>query len=244
VFVAQKKLIGLCNIAGKPVICATQMLESMIKNPRPTRAEISDVGNAIMDGADSVMLSGETAKGNYPVEAVKEMHEACLVAENSIPYILHFLEMCNLVSRPVSAEEACAMSAVRTSLDVDAGAIIVLSATGETARLISKYRPTCPILMVTRNPKASRYSHLSRGIYPFIYERPNVHPKGDVDQWQADVDGRVKWAITQALDAKLVRRTDLVVVVQGWKSGAGHTNMVRVLTPEAEAVVLAQVIPS
>jgi pyruvate kinase len=117
VFSAQKKLIAMCNLAGKPVICATQMLESMIKNPRPTRAEISDVGNAITDGADCVMLSGETAKGSYPAESIHEMHEACLRAENSIPYVSHFEEMCTSIKRPVRTVESCAMAAVRASLD-------------------------------------------------------------------------------------------------------------------------------
>jgi len=212
------------------------MLESMIKNPRPTRAEISDVGNAIIDGADCVMLSGETAKGDYPVDAVREMHETCQIAENTIQYVLHFEEMCNLVRRPVSPEESSAMNAVRTSLDVNAGAIIVLSATGETARLISKYRPNCPILMVTRDPPASRYSHLSRGILPFIYPNPSLSPIED--KWKTDADLRIKWAITEAQKMNILYETDSVVVVQGWRPGAGNTNMVRILSPEAEALAL------
>ncbi|PKS09866.1 hypothetical protein jhhlp_004489 [Lomentospora prolificans] len=236
VFVAQKKIISLCNIAGKPVICATQMLESMIKNPRPTRAEISDVGNAITDGADCVMLSGETAKGDYPINAVREMHETCLIAENTIQYLLHFIEMCNLIKRPVSGEESSAMNAVRASLDVRAGAIIVLSATGETARLVSKYRPNCPIMMVTRNRPASRGSHLSRGIVPLIYPHP---PRDDSDgQWQADIDLRIKWAIWEAQKINILDKSDPVIIVQGWKAGLGHTNIIRVLTPDAEAAVL------
>lgn len=135
VFAAQKKLIAMCNMAGKPVICATQMLESMIKNPRPTRAEISDVGNAVVDGADCVMLSGETAKGIYPELAVQEMSEACLKAENTIPYISHYEEMASLndMKRPLSSVESCAMAAVRASIDVNAGGIIVLSTSGDSA---------------------------------------------------------------------------------------------------------------
>ncbi len=133
VFAAQKKLIALCNMAGKPVICATQMLESMIKNPRPTRAEISDVGNAVTDGADCVMLSGETAKGNYPELAVQEMAATCLMAENSIPYINLFEEMMSLAIRPVSVAESCATAAVRSSIDINAGGIVVLSTSGNSA---------------------------------------------------------------------------------------------------------------
>ncbi|KAJ6438728.1 LOW QUALITY PROTEIN: pyruvate kinase [Purpureocillium lavendulum] len=227
VFAAQKKLIAMCNIAGKPVICATQMLESMIKNPRPTRAEISDVGNAITDGADCVMLSGETAKGNYPVEAVSEMHEACLKAENSIPYVSHFEEMCTLVKRPVSTVESCAMAAVRASLDLGAGGIIVLSTSGESARLLSKYRPVCPIFMVTRNATTSRFSHLYRGVYPFLF--PEEKPDFEKVNWQEDVDRRIKWAVDNALKLGTLTIGDTVVVVQGWKGGMGNTNTLRIV---------------
>ena len=127
VFIAQKMMITKCNLAGKPAICATQMLESMTYNPRPTRAEVSDVGNAVLDGADCVMLSGETAKGNYPKEAVTMMHETCLLAEVAIPYVSAFDEMRSLVPRPVGTTESCAMAAVSASLEQNAGAILVLT---------------------------------------------------------------------------------------------------------------------
>lgn len=222
VFAAQKKMIAMCNIAGKPVICATQMLESMISNPRPTRAEISDVGNAITDGADCVMLSGETAKGNYPNEAVREMHETCLKAENTIAYVSHFEELTNLVERPVSIAESCAMAAVRASLDMNAGALIVLSTSGESARLLSKYRPVCPIFMLTRNPSASRYAHLYRGVYPFLF--PEAKPDFSKVDWQEDVDRRIRWGIAEALKLGVLNKGETVVVVQGWKGGMGNTN--------------------
>lgn len=227
VFAAQKKLIAMCNKAGKPVICATQMLESMIKNPRPTRAEISDVGNAVTDGADCVMLSGETAKGSYPQESVREMHETCLKAENSIPYISHFEEMSSLVRRPVSVTESCAMAAVKQSLDLNAGGIVVLSTSGASARLLSKYRPVCPIFMVTRNPSASRYGHLYRGVYPFFF--PEEKPDFDKVNWQEDVDRRIKWAISNALELNVVSKGDLLIVVQGWRGGMGNTNTLRIV---------------
>ncbi|KAI1338387.1 pyruvate kinase [Xylariaceae sp. FL0016] len=238
VFAAQKKLIAMCNMAGKPVICATQMLESMIKNPRPTRAEISDVGNAITDGADCVMLSGETAKGSYPQESVREMHEACLKAENSIPYVSHFEELCSLVKRPVSVVESCAMAAVRASLDLNAAGIIVLSTSGESARLLSKYRPVCPIFMVTRNATTSRYGHLYRGVYPFHFAEDK--PDFDKVNWQEDVDRRISWAVSNALKLNVLSRGETLVVVQGWRGGMGNTNTIRIVKADPEHLGIGQ----
>ncbi|KAL8393249.1 hypothetical protein RB595_003147 [Gaeumannomyces hyphopodioides] len=238
VFAAQKKMIALCNMAGKPVICATQMLESMIKNPRPTRAEISDVGNAVTDGSDCVMLSGETAKGSYPNEAVREMSEACLKAENTIPYVSHFEEMCGIVNRPVSVVESCAMAAVRASLDLNAGGIIVLSTSGDSARLLSKYRPVCPIFMVTRNASASRYSHLYRGVYPFLF--PEAKPDFSKVNWQEDVDRRIKWGVSKAMDLGVLTKGDSIVVVQGWKGGMGNTNTIRIVKADAESLGIGE----
>ncbi|CAF9916459.1 MAG: hypothetical protein GOMPHAMPRED_001013 [Gomphillus americanus] len=232
VFMAQKMMIAKCNIAGKPVICATQMLESMTYNPRPTRAEVSDVGNAVLDGADCVMLSGETAKGSYPKEAVTMMHETCLMAELAIPYVNHFDELRTLIPRPTDTVQSCAMAAVSASLELNAGAILVLTTSGRSARAISKFRPGCPIIMVTRNATASRYSHLYRGVYPFFFNESK--PDFKTANWQIDVDKRLKWGIGQAIKLGILGQGELVVCVQGWRGGQGHTNTIRIVPAEED----------
>ncbi|KAI0460927.1 Pyruvate kinase [Komagataella kurtzmanii] len=223
VFVVQKQLIAKCNLAGKPVICATQMLESMTYNPRPTRAEVSDVGNAILDGADCVMLSGETAKGNYPHEAVAMMHHTALIAESAIAYLPHYNEIKDLARGLINTVETIAIAAVSAHFEQNAKAIVVLSTSGTSARMISKYRPNCPILMVTRNDEAARYSHLYRGVYPFIYKQ-EVN-----DNWQQDVEERLQYAITEAIGMGILKKGDAIVAVQGWTKGLGHTNTMRVV---------------
>lgn len=143
------------------------------------------------------------------------MSEACLKAENSIPYVSHFEELCTLVKRPVPIVESCAMAAVRASLDLNAAGIFVLSTSGESARLLSKYRPVCPIIMITRNPSASRYAHLYRGVYPFLF--PEAKPDFSKVNWQEDVDRRIKWGLSHAIDLGILNKGETVVVVQGWK---------------------------
>ena len=225
VFVAQKMMMAKCNLAGKPVICATQMLESMTYNPRPTRAEVSDVGNAILDGADCVMLSGETAKGSYPVEAVSLMHETTLLAETTISYVTVFNELRALSPTPMQTTETVCCSAVSASIEQDAKAIMCLTTTGNTARLVSKYRPSVPILTITRNPACSRFGHLYRGVYPFLY--PDPRPE-DALMWQEDVDGRLKWGMNHAKKLGLLQPGDSVIAIQGWRGGLGNSNTMRV----------------
>ncbi|KAG1150627.1 hypothetical protein G6F37_000677 [Rhizopus arrhizus] len=242
VFIAQKMMITKCNLAGKPVICATQMLESMTYNPRPTRAEVSDVANAVLDGADCVMLSGETAKGNYPVDAVKTMHDICKLAESVLCYPAIFNELRNLTELPTETTETVACAAVAAAHEQNAGCIIVLTTSGNSARLISKYKPNAPIVVVTRNPQTARQIHLYRGCFPFLYPKAssaitsllNSSSQGHLSPvenapWQEDVDHRIRWGMEQAMKYGLLSRGQPVVAVQGWRGGLGNTNTLRII---------------
>ncbi|KAG9314278.1 pyruvate kinase [Chiua virens] len=224
VFLAQKMMIAKCNISGKPVIVATQMLEY---NPRPTRAEVSDVANAVLDGADCVMLSGETAKGSYPVESVLMMAETCLLAEAAICYPPLYDELKTIQPRPTETVETVAIAAVAAASEQNASAILVLSTSGNTARLISKYRPLVPIITVTRNEQTARQIHLHRGCYPFWYPEPRGIPEG---QWQKDVDNRIRFGLKNALELNIIKTGTTIIAVQGWKGGLGHTNTLRILS--------------
>ena len=146
IFLAQKRMIKRCNYAGKPVVTATQMLESMTGAPRPTRAEATDVANAILDGTDAVMLSGETAAGNYAVEAISVMADICQEAEAYVDNVATFKNLMDHQTFPMSTIESVASSAVRSSHKVSASLIVCLAESGTTARLIAKYRPGCRIV--------------------------------------------------------------------------------------------------
>ncbi|XP_069899053.1 pyruvate kinase PKM isoform X1 [Dipodomys merriami] len=223
VFLAQKMMIGRCNRAGKPVICATQMLESMIKKPRPTRAEGSDVANAVLDGADCIMLSGETAKGDYPLEAVRMQHLIAREAEAAIYHLQLFEELRRLAPITSDPTEAAAVGAVEASFKCYSGAIIVLTKSGRSAHQVARYRPRAPIIAVTRNPQTARQAHLYRGIFPVLCKDP-VH-----DAWAEDVDLRVNLAMNVGKARGFFKTGDVVIVLTGWRPGSGFTNTMRVV---------------
>lgn len=164
----QKKLITKCRLLGKRVITATEMLESMINNPRPTRAEISDIANAVYDGTSAIMLSGETAAGKYPIESVKVMAEIAETTENNIHYNKRFH---NAEFKIRSSVDAISHSTCGMAIDLDAKAIVACSLSGMTARMVSRFRPTVPILGLTTDERSYRRLSLSWGVIPAMCER-------------------------------------------------------------------------
>uniref|UniRef100_A0A4W5P6D5 Pyruvate kinase n=1 Tax=Hucho hucho TaxID=62062 RepID=A0A4W5P6D5_9TELE len=223
VFLAQKMMIGRCNRAGKPITCATQMLESMIKKPRPTRAEGSDVANAVLDGADCIMLSGETAKGDYPLEAVRTQHMIAREAEAAMFHRQVFEDLRRAAPHSTDPAEAIAIGAVEASFKILSSAFIVLTNSGRSAHLISRYRPRAPIIAVTRNGQTARQAHLYRGIFPVLYNKP-AH-----DVWAEDVDLRVNFAMEMGKERGFFKEGDVVIVLTGWRPGSGYTNTMRVV---------------
>jgi pyruvate kinase len=211
----QKMLIKKCNTQGKPVITATQMLDSMQRNPRPTRAEASDVANAIFDGTDAIMLSGETAAGIYPVEAVQTMHNIASRAEQALDH----KEI--LSARSKNSEhnltDAIGQSVAHTALNLDVNAIITPTESGHTARMISKYRTKAPIVAVTANDHVCRRLALVWGVYP------------QLGRICSSTDEMLDSAVEDSLNSGLVKHGDLVVITAGVPVGeAGTTNMMKI----------------
>eukprot|EP01098_Paradermamoeba_levis_P005120 TRINITY_DN2174_c0_g1_i1.p1 TRINITY_DN2174_c0_g1~~TRINITY_DN2174_c0_g1_i1.p1 ORF type:complete len:560 (-),score=146.13 TRINITY_DN2174_c0_g1_i1:23-1486(-) len=214
---AQKMMIHKCNMVGKPVITATQMLDSMIENPRPTRAEATDVANAVYDGTDCVMLSGETANGKYPIETIKVMGDICRHAEAGLNYRKLYKNIRYNVAPPISVPESIASSAVKSCWDLKLPLIIALTESGRTPRLISKYRPHSPTLCVTSSARVARQTLLSRGIYPCVV--PSM--KGTT--------GVIQKALEYSEQAGFVLPGDAVIVTSGFLEGiSGSTNIMKV----------------
>jgi len=211
----QKLIIKKCNEAGVPVITATQMLDSMIRNPRPTRAEASDVANAIFDGTDALMLSGETAAGEYPLESLRTMVKIAQRTEEETEKALRLASV--RPPRTKAIAEAVAHAACETARDLDAVAIITPTASGHTARMVAKYRPPVPIVAVTPSPMVQRQLCLHWGVHPLLAKRT-----ANTDEMLAD-------AIDVAKTHGFVKPGDLVVMTGGSAGSApGTTNLIRV----------------
>ena len=202
----QKQLIDTCRIIGKRCITATEMLESMIHNPRPTRAEISDVANAVYDGSSAVMLSGETAAGKYPVEAVRAMAKIVEQAEKNTQYIQLIKDEQFIIS---TTGEALSHSACTLARDLKAKAIVVCTTTGKTARMVSRFRPQIPIIGLTTDEKAFRQLALSWGVLPMMSEEYN------------SVDILFYFAKQAAKESGLVKKGETVVMTGGTPIGKG-----------------------
>lgn len=222
VSIAQKMMISKCNVAGKPVVTATQMLESMIKNPRPTRAETTDVANAVFDGSDCVMLSGETAKGAYPREAVTTMVRICREAESMLDYRYIFQALrAHHLAQDMSVTETITSSAVKTAFDLNAAIILCLTETGNTARFVCKYRPPSPVICVTSNESTARQLLLYRGAFPFVVGS------------MVGTESLIARVLNRCTKAGLCAKGDLIVLVSGMREGvSGGTNILRVIKNE------------
>ncbi len=212
--IVQKDLIRKCNKLGKPVITATQMLDSMQRNPRATRAEASDVANAIYDGTDAVMLSGETAAGAYPEEAVKAMNNIAYAAEQAQDYKKLLSDRTKLVE--TSLVNAIGVSAAHTALNLKVNAIVAATESGTTARTISKYRPKSDIIAVTPFATTARQCTLVWGVYPVVREGNYT------------TDELLNNAVATAIETERVEKGDLIIITAGVPTGeSGTTNLMK-----------------
>lgn len=215
--VVQKMLIDKCYRNGKPVITATQMLDSMIRNPRPTRAEASDVANAIYDGTSVIMLSGETAAGRYPLESMDTMDRIAGKAEKAIDYWKEFLAM--KYDFDISVTNAISHATCTTAMDLNAAAIVTVTQSGRTARMISRFRPACPIIAATTSPMVQRQLNMSWGVIPFLVKEAE------------STDEMFDMGVEKALESGYARNGDIVVITAGVPVGiSGTTNILKVQT--------------
>lgn len=211
----QKALIKKCNDAGKPVITATQMLDSMIRNPRPTRAEVSDVATAIFEGSDAIMLSGETASGNYPTEAVKTMSRIAKMIENSLDY--DEILRSKRVENNHCITDSISFATCRTCLDLKASAIITATSSGFTAASVSSFRPAAVIIAATEDELVMRKMSLFWGVYPIQISR------------MKSTDQIIDTSVEKALEQGYIKNGDLTIITAGVPVGvSGSTNLLKV----------------
>ena len=213
--IIQKEIIRRCNRAGKAVITATQMLESMVNSPRPTRAEVTDVANAILDGTDAIMLSAETSVGKYPVQAVKMMYDIASETERHLPYETLLAQRAQWLEQQTA--EIISYNACYTALQLKAAVIVAYTHSGSTARRVSKYRPRIPVIAITPNEEIAGRLILYWGIHAFYVPGPSC-----VDELFEKAAGLVR-------DLRIARPGDLIVITGGIPTGiTGTTNLLKV----------------
>ncbi|KAH0510584.1 Pyruvate kinase PKM [Microtus ochrogaster] len=195
----------------------------MIKKPLPTRAEGSDVANEVLDGADCIMLSRETAKGDYPLETVRMQYLIAGEAEAAIYHLQLFQELRHLEPITSHPTEAAAVGTVEAFLKCCSGDIIVLTKSGKSAHQVARYRPHVPIIAVTHNPQTARQAHLYRDIFPAVCK------DAVQDAWAEDVDLPVNLAMNVGKARSFFKKGDVVIVLNEWRPGSGFTNTMRVV---------------
>ena len=200
--IVQKRFIKQTYRAGKPVITATQMLESMIKNPRPTRAEVSDIANAISDGSSAIMLSGETAMGNYPIECVKTMAKVASSIENSLSYWKRF-ERRDYNMDELSAEFIINHSICTTSMNLNAKAIFAFTQVGDTPKNLASFSPSCPIFAITQSEDIYKQMGLVWGVYPMLFTKAN------------SIEELLQMGIDQAIKLSFISKGDTIIISGG-----------------------------
>jgi pyruvate kinase len=205
----QKEIIRKCNKVGKPVITATQMLDSMIRNPRPTRAEVTDIANAILDGTDAIMLSGETAAGKYPLESVETMSQIARKTEEAIDYVKLLLDRNRETEATVT--DAISHATCNIAMSLDASAILTATSSGHTARMVSKFRPKQPIIATTTDERVRRRLCLSWGVYSVLLHSVE------------STDDLIDKSVSKSLEHGRVKEGDLVVITAGIPVGVGGT---------------------
>ncbi|XP_022191504.2 pyruvate kinase-like [Nilaparvata lugens] len=219
VFVALKNIITYCVRIGKPVICASVMLRSMVRCPRASQAESSDIANVVLDGVDCVVLSGETAIGNYPLESLRTMVKICNEAEDLVKNRLLPMDPVLSILDPMNT---LALTAIDTALKCSAAAIMVITLSGRTAHMIARYRPDCLLIMVTRQVSTANQSHLYRRIHPILCD---IQSQEDV---RKDIDAQVQFGILQSKKKRLLDPGNQIVIIIGRQMDKSLMHTVRI----------------
>nr|CAH8848596.1 unnamed protein product [Trichobilharzia regenti] len=239
VFQIQKQIIAACNILHKPVFVITHLLESMRFKPRATRAEISDIANAVLDGADGLILTVETSRGMFPKESLTVLHKTCREAEAAVFHEKFWIDL--KAAREIrglsyiDAGYIAGLAAVEASSTSNASAIFVITTSGRSALTIASFHPSCPVIAIMRRPEVARKCHSIRGIHPFVFTGEKL------SEWSNDMDERLNAALNFAKKRKFVGNGDQIIVVTGQEAGSGFTNTVRIFQVSSDGNPLSVV---